>query len=123
MINKMPLRRLTAGLGSAVVALGGVAVLFTATPAVASAGTATALIFKCKYDGNVRSSPRLGRPNFLFTCYVGTQIYPRCWVRGDYSGGDNRWYTWRGGQGQPDRYIHFSQVSSEGDGGGMIQCP
>ncbi|MEV4398828.1 hypothetical protein [Nonomuraea sp. NPDC049607] len=119
MIKKMPIRRLTAGLGSAVVTLAGVAVLFTTAPAGASTSTAASLRYACKYDGSIiRSSPSIQLNTVVAECRAGTTLFPNCWVRGESSGGDNRWYTWA----NRSRYIHFSQVTTSGTGGGMAQC-
>ncbi|NUT09353.1 MAG: hypothetical protein HOQ38_02675 [Nonomuraea sp.] len=90
--------------------------LVTAVPA--SAGTASAMTFTCRYDANIRSSPYTGRPNVIDICYTGTRINPSCWVRGGSSNGDNRWYRLFLGQQTRERaYIHFSQVSTSGSGG------
>ncbi|MFI6925833.1 hypothetical protein ACIBIZ_38240 [Nonomuraea spiralis] len=108
MIKRMPIRRLPAGLG-------GVAVLFTAAPAVASTSTSATLTYACRYDGsNVRSSPRIISTNLVAQCNEGFRLFPTGCVRGDYSGGDNRWYTWAS-----NRYIHISQVTVSGSGGGI----
>ncbi|MBA2892652.1 hypothetical protein [Nonomuraea soli] len=91
------------------------ALLVTAAPASASAG---AITFTCRYDANVRSSPYTGRPNVIDICYTGTRINPRCWVRGGWSNGDNRWYRlYLGQQTREQAFIHFSQVSTSGSGG------
>ncbi|GAA3427857.1 hypothetical protein GCM10018953_50400 [Streptosporangium nondiastaticum] len=94
------------------------------TPAQAQATTqaTTMMVFSCKYDANVRTTPFTNQDNIAYVCKKGTTIYPECFAHvGSTVNGSNLWYSLPNQHDGTNYWIHSSQVQTSG-GGGLGFC-